>query len=534
MTITSTGYKPTTPHSSKQQQLTIPLSISLQKSADIVFDYVFSRSCFVSTFRPIRYMCAMRKILFSVPTSRQTPVLFIIVPRTVLRIRVSNRNILKMSTSSFKVQEHVLPTQYVREYPGSTLLNQEDELKIHIKQYTPLGRKGILPGAITIIGAHANGFPKELYEPLWEDLYHILEKRGHDIQSIWIADVAHQGTSGVLNQQMLGNDPGWNDHARDLLHMVNHFRGEMPRPLVGIGHSMGGHNLVNLSLFHPRLLSTLILVDPIIQGKALAQKSSSYDTTNANPRFAAARSSTFRRDKWPSRAEAAAAFARSKFYQSWDPRVFDRWIQYGLRDLPSAVYPNIQSESTGCDHPVTLTTSKHQEVFTFLRPNFVSPFSSSSEVIIDRAYAPDLDPEAEDIHPFYRPESPVTFDQLPHLRPSALYIFGGKSPMSPPEVRKAKMQRTGIGVGGSGGQKEGRVKEYVLTEGDHLMPMQQVADVAEATGGWLVEEVERWRRGEEEWAKQWAKKSVEEKTMITEEWEDALGGNPRGSKQPKL
>ena len=35
----------------------------------------------------------------------------------------------------------------------------------------------------------------------------------------------------------------WYDHPRDLLHMINHFRKEMPRPLVGIGHSMGGNNV---------------------------------------------------------------------------------------------------------------------------------------------------------------------------------------------------------------------------------------------------------------------------------------------------
>lgn len=31
----------------------------------------------------------------------------------------------------------------------------------------------------------------------------------------------------------------WYDHSRDLLHMVNHFRDEMPRPIIGVGHSMG-------------------------------------------------------------------------------------------------------------------------------------------------------------------------------------------------------------------------------------------------------------------------------------------------------
>ncbi len=31
----------------------------------------------------------------------------------------------------------------------------------------------------------------------------------------------------------------WNDHSRDLLHMINHFRDDFPRPLIGVAHSMG-------------------------------------------------------------------------------------------------------------------------------------------------------------------------------------------------------------------------------------------------------------------------------------------------------
>ena len=33
------------------------------------------------------------------------------------------------------------------------------------------------------------------------------------------------------------------DHSRDLLHMVNTFRHEMPEPIIGIGHSMGALQL---------------------------------------------------------------------------------------------------------------------------------------------------------------------------------------------------------------------------------------------------------------------------------------------------
>lgn len=69
------------------------------------------------------------------------------------------------------------------------------------------------------------------------------EERRVGIRGIWIADVAQQGQSGIVNEHLLGNDPCWNDHSRDLLHLINLKRKEMPRPVVGIGHSMGGNNL---------------------------------------------------------------------------------------------------------------------------------------------------------------------------------------------------------------------------------------------------------------------------------------------------
>ena len=47
---------------------------------------------------------------------------------------------------------------------------------------------------------------QELYEPLWEALYHKSKEAGFQIRGIWIADVAHQGASSVLNENKLGND----------------------------------------------------------------------------------------------------------------------------------------------------------------------------------------------------------------------------------------------------------------------------------------------------------------------------------------
>ncbi|OCK94619.1 uncharacterized protein K441DRAFT_519356, partial [Cenococcum geophilum 1.58] len=54
-----------------------------------------------------------------------------------------------------------------------------------------------------------------------------------------VADMAHQGASGVANEHLLGDDPSCFDHSRGLLHMVNHFRHQMPRPIIGVTHRMG-------------------------------------------------------------------------------------------------------------------------------------------------------------------------------------------------------------------------------------------------------------------------------------------------------
>ena len=429
-----------------------------------------------------------------------------------------------MSLSIFRVQEHTVPCQYVRDYPGATLENQEDDLFLHVKQYTPLDQSYSQTGAITIIGAHANGFPKELYEPLWDDLSRALRKQGQAIRGIWIADVAHQGRSGVLNEDKLGNDPSWNDHSRDLLHMINHFRKEMSRPLIGIGHSMGGAQLVNLAYIHPRLLTSLVLIEPVIQNASAA--------TADEHSLPHTQASTFRRDDWPSRAEASSSVKKSKFYQLWDPRVLDLWIRYGLRSLPTAIYPK---EHDVCDRfgidggPVTLTTTKHQEVFTFLRPSFggTNGLDPNSKLIVNRRTHPDLDFKAMNISPFYRPEPIAIFNDLPRLRPSTLYIFGGKSDVSTSELRKQKMERTGTGVGGSGGAEADRVKEVVFEDVGHLVPMEAVSRCAATAGEWLASELKRWRGEEAEFKREWEAKEERARYTVSEEWKKNIGGDPR-------
>ncbi|KAK0629194.1 Alpha/beta hydrolase family-domain-containing protein [Bombardia bombarda] len=421
-----------------------------------------------------------------------------------------------MASSVFDIKEHVVEAQHIREYPHATSHSQEEVLHLAIKQYTPKNNPNPQPGDVTIIASHANGFVKELYEPLWEDMVQALGKRGVRVRSIWIADVAWQGQSGIINADKLGNDPSWLDHARDLLHVVNHFRHDMPRPLVGVGHSFGANIMVNLAYLHPRLLSSLVMLDPVL---------SRFQILGPDYGFQPMKLSAYRRDLWPSRADAVAGFRRAKFYASWDPRVFARWAEHGLREVEVGQPPSDLLHPDAKPPAVTLTTSRHMEAFTYYRPQ-AQVYDAAGKRVIDKSRLVDaaqnvLDDKTSGFA-FYRPEGPATNDRLPGLRPGVLWLFGEHSDVNPPDVRQEKMELTGVGIGGSGGEKAGRVKQVTIKGFGHLVPLERTTVCAEHAAEFVAGDLEVWREEDREF-QSWARRSDAEKQMLDEDWKRWLG-----------
>ncbi|KAJ5212047.1 toxin biosynthesis protein [Penicillium cinerascens] len=372
--------------------------------------------------------------------------------------------------SVFKIIEHNIPGQHIREHPHSIKGRQEAVLQLAIKQYIPVDQSDPIPdNAVTVIGAHGNGAPKELFEPLWEQLYVYLKKCSVPLRAIWIADVSNQGASGVLNEDIQGDTTNWYDHSRDLLHMVNHFRDEFPRPIIGVGHSMGCAQLVQLSIIHPRLLSTLILFEPVI-----------FDTSFGD--FNTAKFVARRQDLWESREKAEATLR--KIQRTWDPRVVEKYLQFGLRPVPTRLY-NQQSDPNLSSSAVTLTTTRHQESWSYTLPN-LEPESAG----LDRLLLPDWDPEQERPLSFSRPECLASMRNLPFVRPSVLWVFASRSYVSAPEAQDAKMRVTGTGVGGSGGAAKGMVEKVVL-DSSHVVVFEQIDKCAEVATDWI----RRWFQG---------------------------------------
>ena len=399
--------------------------------------------------------------------------------------------------SVFRIDQHVIEGQHIRQYPGGSK-DQETALKLYIKQYSPLDNPKPRAGDTTIIAAHANGFIKELYEPLFEEILLASQKSKFiRIRSIWIADVAQQGASAVANELVLGNDPHYFDLSRDLLHMVNIFRDQMPHPILGVGHSIGGTSLAHLSFIHPRLFAALVLIDPAIYSDRSSQADKILEHASLKPDF------------WKSREELETWVRQNRVYRTWDPRVIDRLLSHGVRDTPSLVHP---------DKGVTFKTSKHQEAFMVGRPKFQGVGGDSEPLsLADRRSHPDLDSGARKNSAFYRAEAREVYRLLPFLRPSILFLHGDKTAFTSPEQRLSRLNNTGSGPGGSGGAPLGRVSEVVLN-GGHLLPFENVEETGRNIALYFDEEIHFWQMKEQQWQSQWKGKSTIERQTMDNEW----------------
>lgn len=201
-----------------------------------------------------------------------------------------------------------------------------------------------------------------------------------------------------------------------------------------------------------------------------------------------------RPDLWPSREAAEAAIRKTGFFRSWDPRAVDKYTQYGLRSTPTALYPDEPPSA------VTLTTTKAQETWTYLRFDN-SPYDPSDPT--ERFHWHDLSPDPNDVHinnPKIVTTCPGTvfaFEMVAYVRPSVLYLFGENSHLNPPARREEKLQRTGSGVGGSGGVSAGRVESHIVSKSSHMLPLEKVSETAALLAQWSAKQVEEYQKEEE-------------------------------------
>lgn len=207
---------------------------------------------------------------------------------------------------------------------------------------------------------------------------------------------------------------------------------------------------------------------------------------------------------------------------SLDVRVLDRFLRYGLRNVPTKLYPSVPDSAknarTSSQGPVTLTTSKHQEAWSYLRSNF-APQPAADDILnpYERLANPDLDFK-QSTRLFYRPEPILTDLNLSHLRPNVLWIFGGRSPINLPASQEEKMARTGVDVGGSGGAKIGKVEKVIVPATAHLVMFEDVGASADILVSWLEKQLTSFMKDEEFYQTRQSGKSDKNMLVMSKQW----------------
>ncbi|KAF8606382.1 hypothetical protein BDV93DRAFT_553555 [Ceratobasidium sp. AG-I] len=233
----------------------------------------------------------------------------------------------------------------------------DDVLWTVINRYFPsnsrhsMGAKGI-----TIFAVHAGGFHKEIWETTFKQIIACLESKGSGpvfIEEIWSMDLVNHGDSAIINEAYLQDACLWADNARDIANCLLNYlpettsstqdipfilpplstalsktrkeKGFSSRTIVGLGHSVGASSMLRGAMHYPRLISSLVLVDPVVVP---------FDTPIDKRIYAHILGAAARQMYWPT---ARADFLKSPFIQPWDSRVLEDYLTYGLYEVDGGV-----------------------------------------------------------------------------------------------------------------------------------------------------------------------------------------------------
>ncbi|KAF8902571.1 hypothetical protein CPB84DRAFT_1775707 [Gymnopilus junonius] len=186
---------------------------------------------------------------------------------------------------------------------------------------------------ITLFFAHANGFPKEIWEPT---LAHLLSSPiANIIDEVWLWESIQHGDAALVNAPAASGLFDSASNAKLPTHLsrvpqtesdLRSKQGFSNRKLVVVGHSYGGCTSTLAASFFPALFHTLILIDPVVVEP--------YDDTKgkSNSFVGGALS---RRETWSSREEALQSFQSNPFFTAWDPAVLKIYVECGLHTSTS-------------------------------------------------------------------------------------------------------------------------------------------------------------------------------------------------------
>jgi pimeloyl-ACP methyl ester carboxylesterase len=127
-------------------------------------------------------------------------------------------------------------------------------------------------------------------------------------------------TRGHGRSERAGHMTDWSLAAKDIGEMIAHL--DLER-IVGVGHSKGGHTLVQVAAAQPQRFARLLLVDPVMLPPEMYAQLRSGTTPKEHP---VAR----RRNSWQSWQEMYENFRKRPPFSLWRPDSLADYCRFGL------------------------------------------------------------------------------------------------------------------------------------------------------------------------------------------------------------
>ncbi|GJJ72033.1 hypothetical protein EMPS_04390 [Entomortierella parvispora] len=249
---------------------------------------------------------------------------------------------------------------------------------------------------LPILFAHANGFHKEVWEP-------VMARLGSPWcnSDMYALDLRNMGESAVLNKDVLEDQCNWYWYARDVLKMIDTFG---LKNVIGVGHSVGASAFILAESLRPGTFSSIIAIEPTMfpdgwyVNLPLAENPMGQATLR-------------RRDVWKDRLHAREDLLSKKFFRAIHPEAFEIYLEHGMLE-------GVKEDGSTF---LTLKGPKFQEAITFAN-------------------------EGNAVHD--------AFNRLADLHIPVYLILGETSDINPPALGSAKLKNCKYGsldvVKGSG------------------------------------------------------------------------------------
>jgi pimeloyl-ACP methyl ester carboxylesterase len=160
--------------------------------------------------------------------------------------------------------------------------------------------------------AHANGFPAGTYNALFSSL-------SPDFEIGYLERHGHNPDFPVTD--------GW-DRLRAELRAEIEKR--YTRPIIGVGHSLGGILHFLVAIENPELYSRIILLDAPLISRLSSNALWMLKTLKLIDRYTPSRMTRLRRRSWPGREAAYLHFKQKEKFAAFDDRVVRDYVEHGL------------------------------------------------------------------------------------------------------------------------------------------------------------------------------------------------------------